>query len=196
MGMDVATFARQLKADGIEAAKHEAEGILEEARKEAEKIKAAAKADAEKLEKDALDKIEKHKVRAADEMKLVSRDLTASFRKGIEEAGTRLLKLKVADSLNDKEIIKNAISELMKTQETGQAWEVALGAKIGKPLADVVVSLFKEKGAQATLTEELKRAGFEIRSADGNETFEVTEDSVTDSFRRLLSPELRKLLEQ
>ena len=44
MGMDVATFAKQLREDGIEAAKAEAAKILTDARKEAEKIVSAAQA--------------------------------------------------------------------------------------------------------------------------------------------------------
>ena len=62
-------------------------------------------------------------------------------------------------------------------------------------MADVVVASFKEKGATAKLTSDLKKIGFEVRATGENEVFEVTEESVTESFRRLLSPELKKLLE-
>lgn len=195
MSMDVATFARQLRRDGVEAARHEADKIVEDARKEAERIKADAEKLAVKLEKEAQANIERQKQRASDEMKLLARDLTAAFRAGIEEAGARLLREKVADNLNDKKIVQEAIKELISSQESGRDWEVALGQKVAKPLADVVVKLLKAKGSKAIIAQELSRAGFEMREADGNEVFEVTEDSVTDSFRKLLSPELRKLLE-
>lgn len=195
MGTDVATFARQLKEDGIAAAKTEAAKILTDARKEAEKIIHQARAEAAKAEKEAQTKILASRHRSEDEMKLVARDLVSSFRKRIEDAGTKLLKTKVAESLNDKEVIKNAISELLKTQKTGQEWEIALGATVARPLADTVVSLFKEKGATVKLSEELAKAGFSMRTSGGSEVFEVTEESVTDSFKKLLSPELKKFLE-
>lgn len=195
MGTDVATFARQLKEDGIAAAKTEAAKILADARKEAEKIISQAKAETAKMEKDAQARIQSERHRSEDEIKLVARDLVNSFRKRIEEAGTRLLKSKVAESLNDKEILKNAISELLKNQKTGQEWEVSLGAAVAKPLAETVVALFKEKGATAKLSEELAKAGFAMKAGAGNEVFEVTEESVTESFKKLLSPELKKLLE-
>jgi hypothetical protein len=41
----------------------------------------------------------------------------------------------------------------------------------------------------------LKKAGFEMRQVEGNEVIEVTEDSITESFQRLLSPELKKIIE-
>ena len=195
MGTDVATFAKQLKEDGIAAAKNEAAKILADARKEAEKIINQSRTESAKVEKEAQTRIQAERHRSEDEMKLVARDLTSSFRKQIEEAGTKLLKSKVADALNDKEIINNAIAELLKNQKTGQEWEVSLGAKIAKPLADTVVALFKEKGATAKLADELARAGFEMHTTGGNEVFEVTEESVTDSFKKLLSPELKKFLE-
>jgi V/A-type H+-transporting ATPase subunit E len=195
MGTDVATFARQLKEDGIAAARTEAAKILADARKEAEKIISQAKAEAGRMEKEAQTRIQSERHRSEDEMKLVARDLVNSFRKRIEEAGTRLLKAKVSDSLNDKEVIRNAIAELLKNQKTGQEWEVSLGTVIAKPLADTVVALFKEKGAVAKLGEELAKAGFEMKTTGGSEVFEVTEVSVTDSFRKLLSPELKKFLE-
>lgn len=195
MGTDVATFARQLKEDGIAAAKTEAAKIIADAKKEAEKIISQAKAETAKMEKEAQARIVSERHRSEDEMKLVARDLLNSFRKRIEETGTKLLKTRVSESLNEKEVIKNAISELLKNQKTGQEWEVSLGAAVAKPLAETVTALFKEKGAVAKLGEEMNKAGFAMKAGGGNEVFEVTEDSVTESFKKLLSPELKKLLE-
>ena len=195
MGMDVATFAKQLREDGIEAAKAEAAKILTDARKEAEKIVNAAHAEVAKLEKEAKHRISQEKHRSEDEMKLVARDLVSSFRKRIEEVGARLLKGKVAEGLNDKEVIRTAITEMLKTQPSNQKWEVSLGEKIAKPLADVVVALFREKNASVQLGQELAKAGFEMRAGGGNEVFELTDESVTDTFKKLLSPELKKLLQ-
>ena len=40
----------------------------------------------------------------------------------------------------------------------------------------------------------LNKAGFEMRSGGGSEVFELTDESVTETFKKLLSPELKKLL--
>ena len=195
MGTDVAAFAKQLKEDGIDAAKKEAENILAEARKEAKKLLDNAKSEIEKMEKDAENRIAQKRANSEAEVQLAARDLMNSFRKRIEEVGTGLLKGKIAENLNDKEVVKNAISELLKTQKSGQEWELAMGEKLGKSLADTVTALFKAEDATVKLTEELKKAGFELKAAKGNEVIEVTEDSISESFKKLLSPELKKILE-
>lgn len=195
MGTDVAAFAKQLKEDGIDAAKKEAESILAEARKEAKKLLDGAKVEIEKMEKDAEARIAQKRANSEAEIQLAARDLMNSFRKRIEEVGSQLLKGKVAENLNDKDVVKNAIGELLKTQKTGQEWELSLGEKLGKSLADSVSALFKAEGATVKLAEELKKAGFELKAAKGNEVIEVTEDSIIESFKKLLSPELKKILE-
>lgn len=191
----VASFAKQLREDGIEAAKAEAAKILADARKEAEKIITSAKAEATKVEKEAQNAIAQNKNSSEAEMRMVARDIIIGLKKKIEDVGMALLGSKVAEALADREVVRTAVIELLKTQQVGKNWEVALSEKIAKPLADVVVASFKEKGATAKLTSDLKKIGFEVRATGENEVFEVTEESVTESFRRLLSPELKKLLE-
>lgn len=194
MGTDVAAFAKQLKEDGIEAAKKEGEKIIAEARKQAEKIIHDGKLEIEKFEKEAQERIDQHKQRSEAEMQLVARDLINGVRKQIEEAASSLLRVKVAEGLNDQEVIKSAISELVKTIDKGHDWEVSLGEKIAKPLASVVPALFAAKDAKVTLSNSLKKAGFEIKKVDGGEVIEVTEESVTAAFSNFLSPELKKLV--
>ena len=97
--------------------------------------------------------------------------------------------------MEDKEVLKVAITELLKNQQSGKNWEVSLSEKVAKPLADVVVASFKDNGAVAKLVAGLKKAGFEAHATGENEVFEVTDESITESFRKLLSPELKKLLE-
>ncbi len=195
MGTDVASFAKQLREDGIEAAKEEAAKILADARKEAEKIIGSAKSEASKVEKEAQNRIAQNKASSESEMRMVARDIVIGLKKKIEEIGTTLLNGKVAESLNEKEVLRVAITELLKSQQVGSNWEVALSEKIAKPLADVVLASFKDSGATAKLTSGLKKAGFEAHIVGENEVFEVTDESLTETFRKLLSPELKKLLE-
>ncbi len=196
MGTDVAAFAKQLKEDGIDAAKKEAESLLSEANQKGKKIIADAKVEAEKMLKDAELEITNKKHRSESEMQLVARDLMTGLKKRIEDVGASLLKGKVAEQLNTEEVIKSSISELLKNQETGREWELALGKSVAKPLAEVVANLFKEKGATVKMAEGLNKAGFELRSDSGTEVIEVTEDSVTEAFKKLLSPELKKIIEK
>lgn len=195
MGMDVASFAKQLREDGIEAAKAEATKILAEANKEAEKIINSAKAEAVKAEKEAQNRIAQSRNSSESEMRLVARDIIIGVKKKIEDVGGILLRDKVAETLNDKDVLKTAVTELLKNNQSGKSWEVSLGEKISKPLADVVLASFKDGGSMAKLTSDLKKIGFEAKITGENEVFEVTEESVTQSFKKLLSPELKKMLE-
>jgi V/A-type H+-transporting ATPase subunit E len=195
MGTDVASFAKQLREDGIEAAKEEAAKILADARKEAEKIVNSAKSEAAKVEKEAQTRISQNQNSSESEMRMVARDIIIGLKKKIEEIGTALLKNKVAESLENKDVLKVAITELLKNQQSGKNWEVTLSEKVAKPLADTVVALFKENGSTVKLVSGLKKAGFEAHIDGENEVFEVTDESLTESFRKLLSPELKKLLE-
>ena len=195
MSTDVATFAKQLKEDGIDAAKAEADKIISEAKQSADKIISDAKNKAEQMLKDSENKIAQKNQRAEAEIQLSARDTMGSVKKSIEKVGTALLQEKTKEVLNEKEIIKDAISELLKHQESGQAWEISLGKKIAKPLADTVVALFKQNGASVKLSKELTKAGFELKVASSNEVIELTDESITESFKKLFSPELKKIIE-
>lgn len=193
MATDVAAFAKVLREEGIEAAKAEAAKILEEAQKKADKIIGSAKSEAEKLEKEANDQILQNKARAEDEMRLASRDLLISFRKQIEEVGNSLFQEKVAEVLNSDEIIRTAVVELLKNQDTKGDWEVSFSNKISEPIATSILAMFRSQGAQARLGKALSKSGFEVKH--GSEVFEITEESVAESFKKLLSPAFKKLLE-
>jgi V/A-type H+-transporting ATPase subunit E len=191
MGTDIASFAKQLKEEGIEAAKAEAAKIIEEAQKKAEKIINTAKADSEKLEKDTQTRIQQNRLRSEDEIRLVARDLTINFRKKVEDIGVGLLKGKIAEALKDEAIVKTAVKDFLKDKKDKLDWEVSFSKDYSEKLAQEILAMFK--GNNAKLGEAITKAGFEIKQ--GNEVFEVTEDSVTEAFKQLLSPALKKLLE-
>ncbi len=197
MGTDVASFARQLKEDGIEAAKKEADKLIEAARAKAKEIQDEAKASISRMEKEAQEQIDRDRKKAEADLKLVGRDLVLGVRKTIEETAAALLKQSVSKALSTEDTVKTGLLELLKTQKTGREWELALGPTVGKKLATTVVEdLFKQAGALAKLKSALEKEGFQLTSKGGTEVIEVTEDSVVEAFRRLLSPELAIILGQ
>lgn len=196
MGTDVAAFAKQLKKDGIDAAKQEAEKILAQAREEADKIVSDAKVSAEKLDKESQLKIAQHRQRSEAEMKLVARDLINSLRARIQEIASALFQAETAKALDDKKVLKNVITEIIKTHgKTSKTWEVSINEKSSKEFSDYVLQLFKEKDAKATVKKELKKSGFELSEKKGSEVIEVTEESITEAFKGFLSAELKKIFD-
>jgi len=192
MPTDVAAFTKQLREDGVEGARQEAEKIISEAKRRAQQIIDEATSAAKELKHDAQEEITRKLQRSEAEMKLAARDLILIVKKKIEAVATGLLLEKVSTSLEAEEVIKMSIAEIIKQQKPGLAWELKTGKALAK---SVVEDLFKKAGARVKLAEGLGKAGFELRQADSAEVIEVTDESVVAAFGRLLSPELCKVLD-
>jgi len=195
METDVAAFARQLKQDGLDAARAEASRILDETRAQAAEILQQARAAAEKLLRDAQSEIESHSRRQAVEIRLVARDTMLKVKEEIERVALLLLRQPIGEALAADEVVRAAIVEMVQSGVPGQEWEIRVGPRIGRALVQATVSdLFKGREAAATLVEEFRRSGLEFRSGAG-EVLELSEESVAEVFRRLMSPELSRLLD-
>jgi vacuolar-type H+-ATPase subunit H len=195
METDVAAFARQLKQDGIDAARAEASGILDEARTRAAEIVQQAQTAAGKALRDAESAIESQRQRQAVEIRLVARDTMLKVKEEIERVALLLLRPPIAEALAADEVVRAAIVELVQNSASGQEWEIRVGPRIGKALVQATVNdLFKGREAAVTLVEEFRRSGLEFRSGAG-EVLELSEESVMALFRRLMSPELSRIVD-
>jgi len=195
METDVAAFAKLLKQDGIDAARAEASGILDEARTRATEIVHQAQAAAEKVLRDSQSEIESLRQRQAVEIRLVARDTMLKVKEEIERVALLLLRQPIGAALAADEVVRAAIVELVQNGASGQEWEIRVGPRIGKALAQATVNeLFKGREAEVTLVEEFRRSGLEFRSGAG-EVLELSEESVAELFRRLMSPELSRLVD-
>ena len=196
MDTDVAAFARQLKQDGIEAARAEAARILEEARAQAGGVLQQAEAAAAKTQADALASIERERQRFSAEIRLAARDTLLSVRRDIEHVAARLLRARIGDALATDEVVRAAVVELIKDPPPGKQWEISFGPRVGKALVEAVVNdLFKGREAAVVLREELHRTGLEFRASGEGEVLELSEESVAEAFRRIMSPELNRLID-
>lgn len=193
---DVAAFARQLRQDGVDAAKAEAERILAEARSQAGEIRRQAREAADAAHAEARAGIEKERRRFAIEIGMVARDTMLKTRQEIEGVVMRLLRAKIGSALATEEIVRTAIVELIRNPAPENAWEIGFGPRIGRALVEAVVSdLFKGREAAIALVEEFGSAGLTFRAADGAEVLELSEESVAAAFRQMLSPELKQLID-
>jgi hypothetical protein len=113
----------------------------------------------------------------------------------IERVALLLLRQPIAEALAADEVVRAAIVELVKNSASGQEWEIRVGPRIGKALVQTTVNdLFKGREAAVTLVEEFRRSGLEFRSGAG-EVLELSEESVMALFRRLMSPELSRIVD-
>jgi vacuolar-type H+-ATPase subunit H len=195
METDVAAFAKLLKQDGIDAARTEAAVILDEARSRAAEIVRQAQAAAGKVMRDAESASESQRQRQAVEIRLVARDAMLKVKEEIERVALLLLRQPIAEALAADEVVRAAIVEFVQNSASGREWEIRVGPRIGKDLVQATVNdLFKGREAAVTLVEEFRRSGLEFRSSAG-EVLELSEESVADLFRRLMSPELSRLVD-
>lgn len=190
----VAAFARHLKQDGIDAARAEETKILEEARSHAAEIRHQAQAAADKIQRDTQADIKSQHQRQTVEIRLVARDAMLKVKEEIERIAL-LLRQPIGEALATDEVVRAAIVELVRSTAPGQGWEIGVGPKIGKALVQATVNdLFKGREATVTLVEGFRGSGLEFRSGTG-EVLELSEESVAEVFRRLMSPELSRLLD-
>jgi len=195
METDVAAFAKLLKQDGIDAARAEAAVILDEARSRAAEIVRQAQAVAGKVMRDAESASESQRQRQAVEIRLVARDAMLKVKEEIERVALLLLRQPIAAALAADEVVRAAIVELVQNSASGREWEIRVGPRIGKALVQATVNdLFKGRAAAATFVDELRRSGLEFRTGAG-EVLELSEESVAELFRRLMSPELSRLVD-
>ena len=195
METDVAAFAKLLKQDGIDAARAEAAVILDEARARAAEIVRQSQAEAGKALRDARTEIESQRQRQAVEIRLVARDTMLKVKEEIERVALLLLRQPIGEALAADAVVRAALVELVQNSASGQEWEIRVGPRIGKALAQATVNdLFKGREAAVTLVEEFRRSGLEFRSGAG-EVLELSEESVAELFRRLMSPELSRLVD-
>jgi len=197
MGIDVATFTKQLREEGIDAVRHEAEKILADAKAKADHEKEQAKTAARRMVQEGEAEIARHRQKVEAELRLAARDLILDVKKRLENLTRALLQPVVAEKLSAADVVESSIKELLKTQKTGREWEIALGPVVGAKLTQAVLSdLFKNAGARVKLGENLKTAGFTMRDASSGEVIELSESSVSEAFGRLIAPELRALLDK
>lgn len=197
MGIDVATFTKQLREDGIEAARREAEKILADAKAKAEHEKEQARTATRRMVQEGDAEIARHRQKVEAELRLAARDLILDVKKRLENLTRRLLQPIVAEKLSAADVVEASIKELLKTQKTGRDWEASLGPIVGAKLTQAALSdLFKTADGRVKLGETLKAAGFTLRDTVSGEVVELTESSVAEAFGRLIAPELRALLDK
>ncbi len=192
---DVATFAQQLKQDGIDAARIEAERILADARNQATAIETQARQNAERLRAEAEAQSRQLRERAEAEMRLVARDLIGMAKAQLDQVLLRVLALDAAKALSDRPIVEGALREVLRDCGRGD-WTLTLGESTANALgADALARLFGSDAARVAVRGKLAEAGFEVVPPEGNQVLEITASSVAEQFRRLLAPELAKLVD-
>lgn len=203
MAETIETFVEKLQKQGVEAGQAEAEEIRAKAREDADRIIEDAKKQAEEITSDAEKEARSTLERSQSELNLAARDTVARLRKTIETILESLLSRAAGEQLTDLAFLGQIMHEI-----------ISLYAKAdveGKPMIKLnVPHETQEKLAEWALGEishgidgehplinfkgTLGQAGFEYEIDGG--TVEVTVDSVVELLSGIISPTLRKVIQE
>ena len=205
MAESIESFVQKLQADGVQAGQAEAEKIRQAAQADAEKVRQQARADAEKVLADAAAQAEAIVSRGRTELKLAARDALLRLRDALGRALEAVLSRGARAKLSDVDFLGKVLHELVllyaKSHLAGEAGDLELNvqpemknklkewalAEIGQSAVESLHTTFDLHGT-------LEGAGFEYKVSGA--TVEVTVDSVVQTLKGLVGPELSAMLDQ
>ena len=200
MEIQLQELIEQIKKEGVEAARAEADAILSAARAEAETIVAEAQAEADKRLLAAKSENERMVKSSEDAIRQAGRNLLISFRESV----TRELRAVVGEQVGAvysseafAALIVNTVEGWAKTPDTEEL-EVILNEADRKALEEMLLARFKEKALSGiTLkTNNTFDGGFRIAVKDGGAYYDYSAEAVTDMLANYLSPRVTALLKE
>jgi len=203
MADTIESFVAKLQAEGVQAGRHEADKIRNEAQRQADETIRQAKAQADKIVADAENSAKSLLSRARTELDLAARDALFRLREAISQAVQAILTEGAKRQLADTSFLCQVMRELVLLYGQADAERKTVirfnvPADIQDQLASWVMGELHKAAHEANATVDLHgtlaSAGFEYR-VDGA-TVEVTVESVVQTLKDLVGPELQRVLDR
>ncbi len=203
MAETIESFVTKLQTEGIEAGQAAAEKLRAEAAQQAEQIVAEAQQQAEKCLADAQKQAENLLARSKTELELAARDVMLRLKSSLNKALEAIIAGEIKETLPQSDFISNTLHDLVLAYaaadiEHSGRMKINVSPKLQEQLADWALDLMhkhaNEAGMAIDLKGTLKASGFEYTVTGA--TVEVTLESVTETICELVSPRLRKVIDQ
>ncbi len=200
MEVQLAELIEQIKKEGVDAAKAEAESILAEAKKEAEKIVADAKARADKMLADAKAENERMEKTSEDAIRQAGRNLLISFRESVARELRAIIARGVDAAYSSEDFSKIIVSAVARWAEHSDAEDIALILN-GEDLEKLQEGLLAALNAKMLEGVTLKASdsfygGFRIAVENGRAYYDYSAETVVDMLSNYLSPKVVALLKE
>ena len=190
----------QIKKEGVEVSKAEAETILNNAKADAEKIVADAKAEAEKILANARLENERMVKSSDDAIRQSGRNLLITFRESV----TKELNAIVGDAVN---AVYSADSLTKLVTDVVEGWAknpdaeditVILNTEDVKALEETALASLKDKISKGITLKANDNfdGGFRISVNNGAAYYDYSAEAVVDMMSNYLSPKVTKLLKE
>ena len=195
MSVKLESLIEKIKADGIEAAKKEADGIVAGAKKEADNIVKEAQKQAEAYQKDAEAKAGDYQKNAEKAIQQAGRDTVLALKEKITAMFEQVL-LEDVDKAMGEDFLKELIGRFAETWAKDEDIEVLVNNVDDKKLeAQLKRSLSKNvKGSVEIKMDKKIRYGFRVGKKGESLYYDFTDESILDAMRVFLNPKLAELL--
>ena len=179
MEMQIQDLVTAIKKEGVEAARSEADKILEQAKKEAAALLAKAQSEADTLVKKAEEKAEIIKGNAVTAAEHAKRDALLFFKESVQEEFRKLLQAdveKAVDTALLAQLITAALRDEQPCEYAAEVREITEGLKSE-------LSQALQEGLEIRANPHV-RIGFKLLAKDGSGYFDCSDEEL----EQLLSP--------
>jgi len=199
MADTIEQFVAKLQAEGVQAGRAAAEELIAKARRDADEIIRQAQARATKLHHDAEAQAQATLAKSKTELELAARDTTLRLREALARAIRAALAAGAKRPLDDAEFLRHLLSDIIlqyaRADLAGQpTFNLNVTPEMREKLATWASQQLDPGNLAVDLRGTLAEAGFEYQVEGAK--IEVTLTSVVDALADLVSPALRKILEQ
>ena len=174
MELQIQDLVSSIKKEGVDAARAQADAILEEAKQKADAIIAAAQEEARKATENAQKEVASFKDRARVSAEQAKRDAVLSFKEAVQGEFKKILAADVKKTVSGETLAKlilGALGEEDPSKYAAEVNEVTEGLK-GELAEKVKAGLEIRPSASV-------RSGFKLAMKDGSGYFDCTEEEIT-----------------
>lgn len=190
----------QIKKDGVDAAKAEADSMLEAAKNEAERIIADARVQADKILAAAKNENERMVKSSEDAIRQAGRNLLISFRECVSRELKIILNDNVTNAYSSEEfaqLIIKVVEQWTSHPDDGDI-TVLLNTDNLTKLEKILLSALKDKIGNGVILKanDSFDGGFRIAVDNGDAYYDYSTEAVVDMLSNYLSPRVTDLLKE
>ena len=195
MNVKLDSLIEKIKADGVDAAKKQAEEIIATANKEADEIIKKAKDKAAQYEKNAESEAKSYQKNAEIAIKQAARDTVLVLKEKITAILEQALLTDIDKTMN-KDFLKDLIVKIAGVwAKDGDVEVLVNGMDVDALMAELKSAL--GNSVKSTIEVKLDRKiskGFRIGKKGDNLFYDFTDESILEALRIFLNPKLAEIL--
>lgn len=196
MALQIQDLVASIRKDGVEAARKDADRLIQEAKAEADRIVNQAKADAQELKQQAERDIALRDASAKASLAQAGRDVVLSLKKALSEQLDRILGARLDKALSGKEladlitsVVKSGLVDGSKTEvQVNKEACQTLSAELAKTLSDEMKSGLVVKPISGV------DAGFRLADKDGSGFYDFSSEEIASMLKPFLGDALSAIV--